>query len=146
MSKRASDVWQLHSHVDWWWKTSYSLGTKARGYAPIAIRRVDRRIIAASLVDRRTSFTSHTEAIHGASAGQTPCARWAVGICDTRALKSVRNGGESCLRREGTIGCQRKKIQKHGTLTKDTKLRHVQNKVCVVDSKTCWNIRCATKS
>ena len=35
-------------------------------------------------------------------AGQTPCARWAVGICYTRA-KSGGNGRESCLRREATL-------------------------------------------
>ena len=35
-------------------------------------------------------------------AGQTPCTRWAVGICYTRA-KSVYNGRESCLRREATL-------------------------------------------
>ena len=71
-------------------------------------------------------------------------ARWAVVVCYTRALKSETP--ENRAFEEKAIGCQRKKIQKHGTLTKDTKLRHVQNKVCVVDSKTCWNIRCATKS
>ena len=35
-------------------------------------------------------------------AGQTPCTRWAVGICYTRA-KSGGNGRESCLRREATL-------------------------------------------
>ena len=35
-------------------------------------------------------------------AGQTPCTRWAVGICYTRA-KSVCNGCESCLRREAAL-------------------------------------------
>ena len=38
-------------------------------------------------------------------AGQTPCARWAVGICDTRA-KSGRNGREGFALRSNCVMCR----------------------------------------
>ena len=61
-------------------------------------------------------------------AGQTPCARWAVGICYTKALKSETL--ENRAFEEKQPWDLNEKIQKYGTLTKDTKLRHVEEKVC----------------
>ena len=63
-------------------------------------------------------------------AGQTPCARWAVGILLTKALMSETAENRAFEEKQPlALSFFTEKKQKHGALTKDTKLRHVQAKV-----------------
>ena len=81
-----------------------------------------------SVVDGKAAQPRSSEKNAASRAGQTPCTRWAVGILLTKALMSETAENRAFEEKQPLVFFT-EKIQKHSALTKDIKLRHVQEKV-----------------